>query len=138
MAWYKDFKDFALRSSMIDLALGVILGTAFGRVVNSLVNDVLMPPIGFFLGGVDFSDLSVKFSVPEIHHPPVEIKYGLFINSLIDLSIMLFVIFFVIKLMSQINIKSQNLEKKKECPECLMVIPIKAKKCCYCCTEFSV
>lgn len=90
----KEFKEFALRGSVVDLAVGVIIGSSFGKIVSSLVQDVLMPPIGALLGGVDFSDLAITLKDGP---PPVVIRYGVFINTAIDFLIVAVVIFGLIK-----------------------------------------
>jgi large conductance mechanosensitive channel len=132
----KEFKEFALRGNMVDLAIGVIIGAAFGKVVSSLVADIIMPPIGLIVGGIDFSALSFKMHVPGSIQPPVEVKYGTFLNNLIDLLIISGVIFLVIKGMNSLR-KNEEPAPTKEtpCPECKMAIPIKAKKCGHCCSN---
>lgn len=133
----KEFKDFALKGNMVDLAIGVIIGAAFGKVVSSLVSDIIMPPIGLLIGGIDFSALSVKMSLPGSSLPPVEIKYGLFINNLIDFFIISAVIFLAIKGMNKLRKSSpKEASKTKVCPECFMEVPIEAKKCGHCCSIF--
>lgn len=125
MSFIQEFKAFALRGNAVDLAVGVIIGGAFGRIVNSLVNDVLMPPIGVLLGGVDFSNLAITI------YPAVELKYGAFINTMIDFAIVATVIFLVVKVMNRLTGRVQE-ATTKECPFCLMQIPAKAKKCGHC------
>jgi len=101
----KDFKEFAMRGNVVDLAVGVIIGAAFGKIVTSFVNDIIMPPIGLILGNVDFSDLFVNFDMSKSFASVAEaeaagapiIKYGLFINTVIDFLIVAFVIFMVIR-----------------------------------------
>ena len=100
----QEFKEFALKGSVIDLAVGLIIGAAFGAVVNSLVKDVMMPPLGYVIGKVDFSALSLKLG----SEPPVEIKYGAFLNACIGFVIQAFAIFLVIK---AINIARRKKEK---------------------------
>jgi large conductance mechanosensitive channel len=134
MSWIKEIKEFALKGSMVDLAIGVIIGAAFGKVVSSLVADILMPPIGMLLGHMDFSDLSIKMKLPGSSAAPVELRYGAFINTLIDFAIIALVIFFVIKLMNRLRPAPAVEVKTKECPECLMEVPVKAKKCGHCCS----
>jgi large conductance mechanosensitive channel len=129
MSLYKEFKEFALRGSVVDLAIGVIIGAAFGKVVSSLVSDVVMPPLGALLGGVDFSDLSF-----EVKHG-VLVKYGVFLNTVIDFLIVAAAIFLVIKLMNSLRKKENPTPTTKMCPECCQMIPIKAKKCSFCCSE---
>jgi large conductance mechanosensitive channel len=136
MSWIKEFKEFAMRGSVVDLAIGVIIGAAFGRIVNSFVNDVLMPPIGALLGGVDFSNLSITIHQATATSPAVLIKYGAFINAVIDFGIVAFVIFAVIKTMNKLLPPPKVEPVTKDCPECMMNIPIKAKKCGHCQTVF--
>ena len=131
MSFIKEFKEFALKGNMVDLAIGIIIGTAFGKVVSSLVSDMLMPPIGLLIGGVDFSTLSIKLSLPRSSLPPVEIKYGLFINTIIDFLIIALVIFLGIKFLNKLRF---NIPSKKICPECFMEVPMRAKKCGHCCS----
>jgi large conductance mechanosensitive channel len=102
----KEFKDFAMRGNVVDLAVGVIIGGAFGKIVSSLVADVIMPPIGVLLGGVNFSDLSIVIKEATGETEAVAIKYGAFIQSVVDFLIIAFVIFIVIK--------GINATKKKE------------------------
>lgn len=90
----KEFRDFAMKGNVVDMAVGIIVGAAFGKIVNSLVNDVLMPPLGLAVGGMDFSKLKVTIGQTV---PPVEIKYGMFINTTVDFLIVAFAIFMLIK-----------------------------------------
>ena len=92
--WLSEFRDFALKGNVVDLAVGVIIGVAFGKIVSALVENVLMPPIGFLLKGVDFKDLAVNLGTAQ---NPVLIKYGVFLQTLIDFAIVAFVLFLVIK-----------------------------------------
>ena len=137
MSIVKEFKEFALRGNMVDLAIGVIIGAAFGKVVSSLVNDLLMPIIGLIIGGIDFSHLSLKLHFPGTTQAPVEVKYGLFLNNVLDLLIVAAAIFLVIKVMNRFRRKQEAkveevMAATKECPDCAMAIPAKAKKCCHC------
>jgi large conductance mechanosensitive channel len=91
-----EFRDFALRGNVVDLAVGVIIGAAFGKIVSALVENVLMPPIGFLLGGVDFKDLAINLGTAQ---NPVLVKYGLFLQTVVDFTIIAFVLFVVIKAM---------------------------------------
>lgn len=131
MSLIKEFKEFALKGNMVDLAIGVIIGGVFGKLVSSLVSDILMPPIGMLLGGVDFSALSIKIGSVT---PPVEIRYGAFINTLIDFLIVSFVIFVVIKAMNKLRPAPAKPVTTKTCAECLMEVPAQAKKCGHCCS----
>ncbi len=136
MSWLQEFKEFALKGNVVDLAIGVIIGAAFGKVVSSLVSDIMMPPIGMIVGAIDFSQLSVKMHIPGSSAEPVEVKYGLFLNNVISLMIIAWATFIVVKLMNQLKRKEENKEPlAKDCPECSMSIPFKAKKCPHCCSS---
>ena len=135
MSMMQEFKTFAMRGNVVDLAVGVIIGGAFGKIVSSFVGDVIMPPIGVLLGGVDFSTLGVTIKEAVGTTPAVVMKYGVFINTVIDFLIVAFVIFMVIKAMN--SMKKQvpapvAAPTTKTCPECNMAIPIGAKRCGYC------
>jgi large conductance mechanosensitive channel len=134
MSLFKEFKAFAMRGNVVDMAVGIIIGASFGKIISSLVNDVLMPPIGVLIGGMDFNSLSftVKSASPE--NTAVVIKYGMFINMLIDFIIVAFAMFIIIQVVNRLMKKQEPAAAvtTKECPECLMVIPINAKKCGHC------
>lgn len=132
MSFFQELKTFAMRGSMVDLAIGVIIGAAFGKVVNSLVNDIIMPPIGVLLGGVDFNNLAFTIHPATATTPAVLIKYGAFISTLVDFGIIALVIFMVIKAMNKLLPPPVVEPATKDCPECLMSIPVKAKKCGHC------
>ncbi len=100
MSMMSEFKDFAMRGNVVDMAVGIVIGGAFGKIVSSFVGDVLMPPIGLLLGGVDFSDLAIKLKDAAGETPAVLIKYGVFIQTVIDFIIIAFAIFLVIKAMN--------------------------------------
>lgn len=136
MSFIQEFKTFAMRGNVVDLAIGVIIGAAFGKIVNSLVNDIIMPPIGALLGGVDFSNLAITIHPATESSPAVLIKYGSFINTIVDFGIIAFVIFMVIKAMNEFLPPPVVEPTVKDCPECLMSIPVKAKKCGHCQTKF--
>lgn len=126
MSIINEFKAFALRGNLMDLAFAVLIGTAFGKVVSSLVTDVLMPPVGLLISEVDFSDLQFQIG-------KTAIKYGVFINTIIDFVIVALVIFLVIKLMSHFKKQEEAVKPlTKDCPECLMSIPLLAKRCGHC------
>ncbi len=138
----KEFKAFIMRGNVLDLAVAVIIGGAFGKIVTSLVNDVLMPPIGLIVGKVDFSSLYLNLS-GETYATLAEaqkagapiIKYGLFINAVIDFVIVAFVIFMVVRVANRLQQKkaeAPTAPTTKECPLCLSVIPIKATRCAHC------
>ncbi len=125
----KEFRDFALRGNVMDLAVGVIIGGAFGKIVASLVNDVLFPLIGLLLGGVNISELSltVKDAV---------IKYGAFLQSIIDFVVIAFVIFMIIRTMNKLQKPAPAAEPTtKECPHCFTAIPLKAHRCPNCTSQ---
>lgn len=107
MTIVKEFKDFAMRGNVVDMAVGVIIGGAFGKIVTSLVSDVLMPPIGMLMGGVNFSHLAVTLKEAVGDKPAVTLKYGMFINTVIDFVIVAFVIFMVIKGMNSLKKKEE-------------------------------
>ena len=97
----EDFKKFAVRGNVVDMAVGIIIGTAFGKIITSLVNDILMPPIGMLLGGVDFSRFALLLKEKTATAEPVSINYGVFINSILDFLIISVAIFFVVKQVSR-------------------------------------
>jgi large conductance mechanosensitive channel len=97
MSIVKEFKEFAIKGNAIDMAVGIVIGAAFGKIVSSMVNDVIMPPIGMLIGGVDFSKLMITLKAATVDTPAVVIKYGQFINNVIDFLIVAFSIFLVIK-----------------------------------------
>lgn len=132
MSWINDFKTFALKGNVVDLAIAVIIGMAFGKVVSSLVADIIMPPIGVLLGQVDFSSLQAIIKPATAASAAVSIKYGMFINTLIDFLIISLTIFIVIKAMSKLKKEKPVDPTTRDCPECLSTIPLKAKKCKYC------
>jgi large conductance mechanosensitive channel len=107
MALLDEFKKFAMRGNVVDLAIGVVIGAAFGKVVASFVNDVLMPPIGLLLGGVDFTRLAVVLKAAEGDTPAVLWRYGAFIQTLVDFTIIAFAIFLVVKAMNALQRKEE-------------------------------
>ncbi|MEN1727726.1 MAG: large-conductance mechanosensitive channel protein MscL [Pseudomonadota bacterium] len=109
MSMMKEFREFAVKGNMVDMAVGIIIGAAFGKIISSLVNDVIMPPLGILIGGVDFSDLAVVLKEAEGEAEAVLLSYGLFINNIIDFVIIAFAIFLAIKVMNRL--KRQEEEK---------------------------
>lgn len=97
MSIIKEFKEFAIKGNAIDMAVGLVVGAGFGKIVNSLVNDIIMPPVGLLLGGVDFKDLALTLKSATLTKPAVTLNYGQFINNLIDFVIVAFAIFLVVK-----------------------------------------
>ncbi len=142
----KEFKEFIMRGNVLDMAVGIIIGAAFGAIVTSMVNDVIMPPIGIILSGVDFSDakIQLKDAVPAAGavaaRPAVFLFYGKFINALINFVIVAFVIFMLVKGVNKLKRTAAPPPpppppNSRECPLCLSNIPIKASKCAHCTAE---
>ena len=132
---FKEFKEFAMRGNVVDMAVGIIIGGAFGKIVSSFVSDVIMPPIGMLLGGVDFSKLMITLKQAVGDAPAVAISYGKFVNTIIDFIIIAFAIFMVVKGMNKMKKKEEApaaAPTTKECPECLSTVPIKATRCAHC------
>jgi len=139
----KEFKEFAMRGNVLDMAIGVILGVAFGAIVTSLVNDIVMPPIGLLLGRVDFSSLFITLSGQ--HYDSLKaakeagaatINYGVFFNAVINFLIVAFVVFLIVKQVNRLKRPAAPAEPTtKECPFCLSTIPIKATRCAHCTSE---
>jgi large conductance mechanosensitive channel len=148
---FKEFKEFAMRGNVVDMAVGIIIGAAFGTIVKSLVNDVIMPPIGLVLGNVDFSNLFLVLKDGASAGPyialanaqtagAVTINYGVFINSLISFLIVAFTLFLVIKSMNKLKHQQEApaaAPTTKECPYCFSTIAIKASRCPQCTSELS-
>ncbi len=125
----KEFRDFAMRGNVIDLAVGVIIGGAFGKIVASLVGDVIMPIIGLLIGGVDFSSLAITVG-------SAQVKYGAFIQSIIDFIVIAFVIFMIVRTMNRMQKPAPAAAPTtKECPHCFTAIPIKAHRCPNCTSQ---
>jgi large conductance mechanosensitive channel len=138
MGMLKEFKEFAMRGNVVDMAVGIIIGAAFGKIVSSLVNDVIMPPIGLLLGNVDFSQLAITLKEKTAVAEAVTIKYGIFINTVLDFVIVAFAIFIVIKQINRFKRKEEAPAAEpttKECPRCFTLIPIKAMRCPNCTSE---
>ena len=145
----KEFKAFAMRGNVIDMAVGIVIGAAFGSIIGTLVSDVLMPPIGLLLGNVDFSNLFIVLKEGKIAGPyatvaaakgagAVTLNYGLFVNTVINFLIVAFAIFFLIRGMNSLKKKEEAppaVPTTKECPQCLSTIPVKATRCGHCTSE---
>jgi large conductance mechanosensitive channel len=141
-----DLKEFAMRGSVLDMAIGVIIGIAFGGIVASLVNDILMPPFGLVLGNLDFSNLFVNLSGTPYNSletavaagAPI-IKYGVFINTIINFIIIAIVIFLLVRLINRLKRQEKKPAEAttKECPYCISSIPIKASRCPDCTSQLS-
>jgi len=140
---FKEFKEFAMRGNVLDMAVGIIIGAAFGKIVTSLVNDVLMPPIGLILGKVDFSSLFLNISgtsYPTLAAAKAAgaatINYGTFINNVIDFLIVAFVIFLLVRQVNRWNKPAPApAPSTKDCPYCASAIPLKATRCPLCTSE---
>ncbi len=130
----KEFKDFAVRGNVVDMAVGIIIGSAFGKIVTSLVNDIIMPPFGLILGKMDFSKLSITLKKATESSPAVTLRYGAFINIVVEFLIISFAIFLMVKQVNRLFKKEAEAETppSKECPYCLSRIPAKASRCPYC------
>ena len=141
---FKEFKEFAMRGNVLDMAIGIIIGAAFGKIITSLVNDLLMPPLGLAIGNVNFPDLFINLSSQ--HYETLSgaksagaatINYGLFINTIIDFVLVAFALFLIIKQFNRFQKKPVKVEIPitKECPYCCSIIPIKATRCANCTSE---
>jgi len=143
---FKEFKEFAMRGNVVDLAVGVIIGAAFGKIVSSLVEDVIMPPIGHLVGHVNFSELFINLSGKsyatlkdaKADGAPT-LNYGIFLNSVITFLIVAFVVFLVVQLVNRWTKKGEApaAPTTKDCPQCAMMIPIAAKRCGHCTTQLA-
>jgi large conductance mechanosensitive channel len=145
---FKEFKEFAMRGNVVDMAVGIIIGASFGVIVKSLVDDVLMPVIGLLMGNVDFANFFIVLKAGKVPGPyatlaeakaatAVTMNYGLFINSIVTFLIVAFAVFLLIK---QINAMKRKGEAPaapttKECPFCLSMVPLKATRCPFCTSE---
>lgn len=140
----KEFKEFAMRGNVLDLAIGVIIGAAFGAIVTSLVNDVIMPPIGMAMGGLDFKDLFISLngqSYPSLDAAkkaaaPV-IAYGSFLNTIINFLIVAFAIFLLVKQVNRFKRPAETAPSTKECQYCASSIPAKAVRCPNCTSDLA-
>ena len=140
----KEFKEFAMRGNVVDLAVGVIIGAAFGKIVSSLVEDVLMPPIGRLLGRVDFSGLFMSLDgksyetlklAKEASAPTL--NYGIFFNTVINFIIVAFCVFLAVKQINRFAPKPAAVPTTKDCPQCAMPVPLTAKRCGHCTTQLA-
>lgn len=148
-----EFKAFVIKGNVIDMAVGIIIGAAFGKIIDSMVKDIIMPPLGWLMGRVDFTNLYLTLPNSDgkiIHYPSLEaaqtagivtINYGVFINTLISFIIIAFSVFMLIKFITKLrvvdanNISQNTAENTKLCPRCFSVININATKCPFCTTD---
>jgi large conductance mechanosensitive channel len=145
----EEFKKFAVKGNMVDMAVGIIIGAAFGGIIGSLVADVLMPPIGLLLGNVDFSNLFMVLKEGTTHGPyetvaaakaagAVTLNYGVFTNTIVNFLIIAIAIFFVVRGINNLKKKEEEppaVPTTKECPLCLSTVPIKATRCGHCTSD---
>ncbi len=147
--WTDEFKTFAIKGNVIDMAVGIIIGAAFGKIVDSMVKDIIMPPMGWIMGRVDFANLYLTLpnydgkivQYPSLAACAVTINYGLFINTLISFIFVAFAVFLLIKFINKLRAAVEKKEETqvqadtKTCPKCFSVININATKCPYCTTD---
>jgi len=148
---WKEFKEFAMRGNVVDMAVGIIIGAAFGTIVKSLVADIIMPPIGLLLGNVDFTDFFLLIKQGGVPGPyltladaqkagAVTVNYGVFITTIISFVIVAFAVFLLIRGLNSLKRKEEAAPEEpttKECPKCLSTIPIKATRCAFCTSELA-
>ncbi len=144
---WKEFREFIERGNVLDMAVGIIIGAAFGTVISSLVNDIIMPPIGLALGGVDFANLFITLGSGQYSTlaeaqaaGAATINYGLFINNVITFLIVAFAVFVLVRAVQRMQAAKREEPAPEEpttrkCPECLSEIPIEARRCAYCTTQ---
>ncbi len=132
MGMLKEFRDFAVKGNAVDMAVGIVIGAAFGKIVSSLVADIIMPPLGLLIGQMDFSGLAIQLN------EKTAIKYGVFINAVVDFVIVAFAIFMVVKQMNRLKKAPPPAEPTtKQCPKCCSTIPLKASRCPNCTSELA-
>lgn len=141
----KEFKNFAMRGNVVDMAIGVIIGGAFGKIITSLINDVIMPPIGLLLGQVNFTDLFLDLSgkgYPSLaaaqEAGAATINYGLFLNTILDFIVVALVVFLLVRQMNRMQKQKETpsaAPTTKKCPYCCTEIPIEATRCPHCTSE---
>jgi len=145
----KEFKEFAMRGNVVDMAVGIIIGVAFGAIIKSVVSDVLMPPIGLLLGNVDFANFFIILREGAVAGPyasladaqaagAVTVNYGVFVNTVINFILIAFAVFLLIRYINKLKRKEEAPPPEpttKECPYCFSTIPIKATRCAHCTSE---
>jgi large conductance mechanosensitive channel len=141
----KEFKEFAMRGNVLDMAVGIIIGAAFGKIVTSFVEDVLMPPLGHLLGHVDFANKFISLdgqhyeSIAAAKTAGAALSYGVFLNNVINFLIVAFAVFLLVRAVSRFTTKppAAAAPTTKDCPQCAMSIPIQAKRCGHCTTQLA-
>jgi large conductance mechanosensitive channel len=141
----KDFKEFAMRGNVLDLAIAVILGAAFGKIITSFVNDVMMPPLGVLIGNVDFTNLFVDLTGRGFNTlaeakaaGAATINYGLFVNTLLDFLLVSFAVFLMVRQINRLKAKPAEVAvTTKECPYCISLVPLQAKRCPQCTSQLA-
>ena len=139
---FKEFKEFAMRGNVLDLAIGIVIGAAFGKIVSSFVSDILMPPIGMLMGNVDFSNLFINLGAGSYESlaaaqaaGAATLNYGLFLNTIINFLIIAFAIYLLVSQINRFKRKQEEGPTNKECPYCVSTIPLKATRCPHCTSE---
>jgi large conductance mechanosensitive channel len=146
---FKEFKEFAMRGNVVDMAVGIVIGAAFGTIINSFVADIIMPPIGMILGNVDLSNMYIVLKEGKVAGPyetiaaakaagAVTMNYGMFLNTIISFLIIAFSVFIVIRNLNRLKRQEEAppaVPTTKECPYCIAAIPIKAVRCPQCTSE---
>lgn len=136
---FKEFKAFAMKGNILDMAIGIVIGIAFGKIISSFVSDIIMPPIGLVLGKVDFGNLFINLS--DKTYPTLAaakaagaptINYGVFFNTVLDFLIVAYVLFLIMKQMNRFNKKEEAVKSTQECPYCISEISIRATRCPHC------
>ena len=130
-----EFKEFAMKGNVVDMAVGVIIGASFGKIVSSLLSDIFMPVLGMLTGGVDFSDHRLTLKAADAASKAVTVNYGVFITTVVDFLVVAFAVFMLVKginALKRAQPAAPPAPTEKKCPECLSVIPIDAKRCGHC------
>jgi large conductance mechanosensitive channel len=141
----KEFKEFAMRGNVLDMAVGIIIGAAFGRIITSFVEDVLMPPLGHLLGHVDFANKFISLdgqhyeSIAAAKTAGAALSYGVFLNNVINFLIIAFAVFLLVRAVNRFTTKppAPVAPTTKDCPQCAMSIPLQAKRCGHCTTQLA-
>lgn len=135
MSMVKEFKEFAMKGNVVDMAVGVVIGGAFGKIVASFLNDIMMPPLGMLTGGVDFTDHRFTLKAAEGTAKAVTVNYGAFITAIVDFTMVALAVFALVKIMNAAKRQepvAPPAPTEKSCTECLMNIPLRAKRCGHC------